>query len=73
MTTKIIWEDPEMDLLISERRRRNDEYHTRFRGNKVEFWKSITRRINRRYTRIYTTRQCEQKWKNLVRDYGVSK
>jgi hypothetical protein len=41
MTTKIIWEDPEMDLLISERRRRNDEYHTRFRGNKVEFWESI--------------------------------
>lgn len=73
MTTRIIWGDPEMDLLVLERRRRNEEFHRRFRGNKVEFWESVARRINRRYTRTYTARQCEQKWKNLVRDYGVSK
>jgi Myb/SANT-like DNA-binding domain len=72
MAARIIWNDPETDLLVSERRRRNDEYHLRFRGNKTEFWESVTRRIYRRYNTRYTARQCEQKWRNLVRDYGVS-
>ena len=72
MAARIIWEDPETDLLVSERRRRNGEYHSRFRGNKTEFWQSVTRRIFRRYNSTYTARQCEQKWRNLVRDYGVS-
>jgi hypothetical protein len=73
MPQRIIWGDPEMDFLVTERRRRNIEYHDRFRGNKLEFWQSVARRINRRYNRTYTARQCEQKWRNLVRDYGVSK
>ena len=73
MPTRIIWEDPETDLLVTERRRQNNEYHTRFRGNKVEFWRSVAQRIQRRYNVPYTARQCEQKWRNLVRDYGVSK
>jgi Myb/SANT-like DNA-binding domain len=73
MPTRVIWDDPETDLLVRERRRRNDEYHTRYRGNKIEFWKSVSRRIYRRYNRRYTARQCELKWRNLVRDYGVSK
>ncbi len=73
MAARIIWNDPEADLLVSERRRRNVEYHLRFRGNKTEFWESVARRIYRRYNSTYTARQCEQKWRNLVRDYGVSK
>jgi len=72
MATRIIWGDPETDLLVSERRRRNGEYHSRFRGNKTEFWQSVAQRIFRRYNSTYTARQCEQKWRNLVRDYGVS-
>ena len=72
MTSRIVWGDPETDLLVSERRRRNGEYHSRFRGNKTEFWQSVARRIFRRYNSTYTARQCEQKWRNLVRDYGVS-
>ena len=72
MTTKIIWSDPETDLLVAKRRR-NDKYHTRFRGNKTEFWQSVAQRIHRRYNTTYTARQCKQKWRNLVRDYGVSK
>ena len=71
--SRIIWEDPETDLLVSERRRRNNEYHTRYRGNKTDFWQSVVRRIHRRYNKTYSARQCEQKWSNLVRDYGVSK
>ena len=73
MPTRIIWDDPETDFLVSERRRRNDEYHRRYRGNKTEFWESISRRIYRRSNLRYSARQCEQKWRNLVRDYGVSK
>lgn len=73
MAARVIWEDPATDLLVSERRRRNDEYHIRYRGNKTEFWNSVSRRIYRSFNRRYTARQCEQKWRNLVRDYGVSK
>ena len=73
MPTRVIWDDPETDLLVSERRRRNEEYYRRYRGNKLEFWESVSRRIYRRYHRRYSARQCEQKWRNLVRDYGVSK
>ena len=72
MAARIICGDPETDLLVSERRRRNGEYYSRFRGNKTEFWQSVTRRIFRRYNSTYTARQCEQKWRNLVRDYSVS-
>jgi Myb/SANT-like DNA-binding domain len=71
--SRITWRDTEIDLLVSERRRRNDEYHARFRGNKTEFWQSVARRIYRRYNVRYSAHQCEQKWRNLVRDYGVSK
>ena len=39
--TRITWGDAETDLLVSERRRRNVEYHTRFRGNKMEYWESV--------------------------------
>jgi len=73
MTTRIIWEDNEIDLLVEERRRRNVEYHVRYRGNKTGFWRSVARRINRRFDTAYSTRQCELKWRNLVRDYNVSK
>jgi hypothetical protein len=27
MAARVIWEDPATNLLVSERRRRNDEYH----------------------------------------------
>jgi len=37
MAARIFWNDPEADLLVSERRRRNVKYHLRFRGNKTEF------------------------------------
>src|SRR5947199_721535 len=60
MPTRIIWGDPETDLLVRERRRRNNEYHTRFRGNKVEFWQSVVGRLQRRYNVPYTARKYEQ-------------
>ena len=38
MAAKTIWSDPKTDLLVSERRRKNNEYHIRFKDNKIEFW-----------------------------------
>ena len=73
MPTRIIWDDAEMDLLVSERRRRNHEFHYSYRGNKIEFWESVARRIHRRLNVTFSARQCEQKWRNLLRDYNVSK
>ena len=70
---RIIWRDAETDYLVEERRHCNHEYHYVFHRNKLEFWQSVTRKINQRYNGDYSSRQCEQKWRNLVRDYGVSK
>ena len=42
MASRIIWSEPKTDFLVSKRRRSNDEYHSMFRGNKIEFWKSVT-------------------------------
>jgi len=72
-TPRIVWDDPETDLLVSERRRRNFEFHRRYRSCKVPFWESVARRIHRRYNKTFTARQCEQKFENLKRDYKVSK
>jgi hypothetical protein len=73
MATRIIWDDNEIDLLVDERRKRNVEYHVRYRGNKMGFWRRVAQQINRRFGTAYSTHQCKLKWKNLVRDYNVSK
>src|SRR3989337_3427299 len=73
----ILWTDAEADYLINQRRRRNDEYHDILGRSRARFWESVARRVNRHFhrgnmRRRYTARQCEQKWRNLVRDYRVS-
>jgi len=68
----VVWHNAETDMLISERLRRNNYYHSVEGRSQAEFWESVTRRINRRLNKTYTGRQCEQKFRNLVRDYTVS-
>ena len=71
----ILWTDAESDYLIRQRRHRNDEYHNIPGRSQGRFWESVARRVNRHFgrrRRRYMSRQCEQKWKNLVRDYRVS-
>jgi hypothetical protein len=41
--------------------------------SRVEFWESIARRIQRRFHTRFMAQQCERKWRNLVRDFNVSK
>ena len=72
-TSRIVWGEPETDLLVKERRRRNDEYHFRYRGNKEGFWESVSRRIHRQYHMRYSGRQCESKFRNLLKEYRVNK
>jgi len=71
--SRIIWNDPETDFLVEERRRRNIEYHYVHRGDKTAFWESVARRIRRRFNITFSARQCEQKFRNLCADYTVSK
>ena len=71
--TQIVWGEAETDFLIEERRRRNYEYHYVYRRSKVEFWESVSRKIQRRYNSTFTARQCEGKFRNLIKEYRVSK
>ena len=71
--TQIIWGDAETDFLVEERRRRNHEYHYVYRRSKAEFWESVSRKIQRRYGSRFTGRQCEGKFRNLIKEYKVSK
>jgi hypothetical protein len=74
----ILWTDAESDYLIRQRRRRNEEFYNIPGRDRGGFWESVSRRLNRHFRRRrrrytgYTGRQCEQKWRNLVRDYRVS-
>lgn len=68
----VVWHNAETDMLISERLRRNNYYHSVEGRSRAEFWESVARRINWRLNKMYTGRQCEQKFRNLVRDYTVS-
>lgn len=71
----ILWTDAESDYLIRQRRHRNDEFHNTPGRSRARFWESVARRVNRHFgrrRRRYTGRQCEQKWRNLLRDYRVS-
>ena len=69
----IQWDIPETDFLVSERMRRNVEFHYTTGRSRVEFWESVARRIYRRYRTRYSARQCEMRWRNLRSDYTVSK
>jgi hypothetical protein len=39
------WHDPIVDMLVEERRRRNNEYHNQYGRSRQEFWESVARRF----------------------------
>lgn len=73
MSSRILWSEAETDLLVKERRRRNYEYHYVYRTSKAGFWESVSRKIYRRFNSTYSARQCENKFRNLIKEYRVNK
>ena len=71
--TQIIWREAETDFLVEEKRQRNYEYYYVYRRSKAEFWESVSQRIQRRYDSGFTAHQYERKFKNLIKEYRVSK
>ena len=58
-----MWTPASIRLLIDQRKNRND---FGFGRNKKDFWRSVSRRINRVAGTNYTHRQCSWKWASLV-------
>lgn len=73
-SSRELWTDPQIQLLIHERRRRNFEYHYFFPGrSRVAFWQQIANTINATFNTNYIGIQCVNKFNNLVSEYHVSK
>ena len=66
------WNDHEVAILIRERKERNDEYWNTPETDRVPFWDSVAAKINIELALSYTSKQCREKFQNLVRDYKVS-
>ena len=69
----ILWTDIETDFLVFERYHRNDEFHNIPGRSREVFWRSVARRIRRNFHFGVNARQCELRWRNLIRSYNVSK
>jgi hypothetical protein len=65
------WNDYQINILIHERRERNEEYWTLAGNKRNDFWTSIAAKINLEYQSDFTYLQCKEKFQNLVRDYKV--
>lgn len=68
-----MWSDPEVRLLINQRRDRNVEFWSMAGNSKVPFWMSVAGKINSEFRSSYTAEQCKEKFQNLVRDNKVRK
>jgi hypothetical protein len=68
-----MWSDPEIKLLIDERRNKNNEYHEMAGRSHVAFWMGVAGVINMRFNKSYTGEQCREKFQNLVREHKVIK
>jgi len=65
------WNDYQIEILIRERRERNEEYWSLAGNSRVDFWKSIAVKINLDHQSAFTYLQCKEKFQNLIRDYKV--
>jgi hypothetical protein len=71
---RALWTDPQIQLLLQERRRRNFEYHYLYPGrSRVAFWQQIANTVNATFNTNYTDVQCVNKFNSLVSEYHVSK
>ena len=73
MPNTIDWNDAEVQLLINERRSRNEEYWFNLGRSKLPFWKEVADKIKEEFNTDVTAVQCQAKFKGMVKDYKVSK
>ena len=66
------WNDINVGILITERRRRNVEYHDTVGHSRVVFWRSIANTINNTTGSNFSGRQCQNKFNRLVTAFNVS-
>jgi hypothetical protein len=68
-----MWTDSQLRMLIRERKERNAEYHDLIGDGKMQFWREVSAKINLEFGTSYSSKQCREKFQNLVRCYTVSK
>ena len=67
------WNEMQIEILIKERRNRNEEFWSTLSTDRVPFWDSIASKINIRFQSTLTGKQCREKFQNLVRETTVRK
>lgn len=67
----MVWNDYQINLLIEERRSRNEEYWNITGNSRTSFWDSVASKINIEFQCSYTGQQCKEKFQNLVREHMV--
>ena len=65
------WNDPEIQMLIEERKLGNEQYHQLGR-TKIHFWEEVVVRINQQFRLHYSALQCRKKFEDIVQDYKVN-
>jgi hypothetical protein len=70
---RTLWTDPQIVLLINERKWLNFEFHYQAPRSHANLWIRIAGTINRVFNSNYNGNQCKNKFHNLVSDYNVSK
>ena len=69
---RTLWTNPQLDVLINERRRLNFDFHYSGRSH-VTLWNIIAAKINTIFGTSYTGVQCKTKFQNMVSQYHVNK
>ena len=67
----VLWTDVECEYLLNNRMARNEEFWGLSPGRRIQFWRSVARRINECFGTRFTPEQVRNKWKNLRQDYIV--
>ena len=60
-------------FISTERKEKNDHYHTLNNLMKYNFWKSVTSKINVEFRTNYRGKQCKNKFESLVKEHKVYK
>ncbi|GBB93932.1 hypothetical protein RclHR1_22590001 [Rhizophagus clarus] len=67
-----MWTYDEVRMLINERKKDNEHYHSLGGGScKQAWWTSIAAKINQRFRTSYTRWQASEKFHGIIKDYQL--